>query len=65
MLPPRSSRSCLHAGSAQRCPSAPAAPSPPCDCGSAPSLASRSRRAGCEQGSSRLQGPRTTQLTRE
>eukprot|EP00965_Chrysotila_dentata_P116764 3859440-Pleurochrysis_carterae.AAC.1 len=28
MLPPRSSRSCLHAGSAaQRCPPAPAAPS--------------------------------------
>eukprot|EP00965_Chrysotila_dentata_P046712 1551230-Pleurochrysis_carterae.AAC.1 len=28
MLPLRSSRSCLHAGSAQRCPLAPAAPSP-------------------------------------
>eukprot|EP00965_Chrysotila_dentata_P121689 4022805-Pleurochrysis_carterae.AAC.1 len=28
MLPPRSSRSSLHAGFAQRCPSAPATPSP-------------------------------------
>eukprot|EP00965_Chrysotila_dentata_P023162 768083-Pleurochrysis_carterae.AAC.1 len=28
MLPTRSSRSCLHAGFAQRCHSAPAAPSP-------------------------------------
>eukprot|EP00965_Chrysotila_dentata_P178602 5898858-Pleurochrysis_carterae.AAC.1 len=29
MLPPRSSRSCLNAGFAQRCLLAPAAPSPP------------------------------------
>eukprot|EP00965_Chrysotila_dentata_P008812 287154-Pleurochrysis_carterae.AAC.1 len=31
----------------------------------APSLASRSRRAACKQGSSRPQRPRTTQLTKE
>eukprot|EP00965_Chrysotila_dentata_P060138 1994030-Pleurochrysis_carterae.AAC.1 len=37
----------------------------PCVLDSTPSLASRSRPAACKQGSSRLQGPRTTQLTKE
>eukprot|EP00965_Chrysotila_dentata_P025474 847255-Pleurochrysis_carterae.AAC.1 len=35
-----------------------------CVLDSTPSLASRSRGAACKYGSSRLQGPRTTQLTR-
>eukprot|EP00965_Chrysotila_dentata_P185623 6128334-Pleurochrysis_carterae.AAC.1 len=37
----------------------------PCVFDSIPSLDSRSRRAACKDGSSRLQGPRPTQQTKE
>eukprot|EP00965_Chrysotila_dentata_P239904 6203379-Pleurochrysis_carterae.AAC.1 len=62
----RSARSCSNADTTQRRSRAHAAPPPLAFLyNSALSRAAESRRPACEPGSSRLQGPRTTQLTKE